>query len=534
VFTTGFSGGDRDLLARTGAAADLVVRVYTELMDSYVDPLDPLKLAREAVRGMLSALDPFTVLVDERNRSEIEAITTGKYAGLGLSISYRDNKAIVSEFLAPTAVFNDEVHIGDEIVSIEGVDVRGKPEAEIRRMLKGEIGSHVLVELSRPGVEGKFPVNLQRRDVQLPTVSYAAQVEDSVAYIKLDRFSIYATDYVNRILDSLLKIHSTKGIIIDLRDNPGGLLNVAVDIAGMFLPNKTKVVTTAARNRSYASEHFTRRDPICPSLPLVVLINEGSASGSEIFAGAVQDYDRGVIAGTRSYGKGLVQNFITLDDVHALKITTSRYLTPTGRWIQRADYAERSKDTVILHEPRDTTRQFLTLMRHRPVREYGGIMPDVSIPSDSAPEWLTQLRSKGAIFDFVSIILNERQRNGSIDADQKLMRRFIEFVDSVSTRRGDDLALALGQMRKSLEREDVSEHIRKKLDSFAGDISSLRAQRITRHWQLIGKMIQQQVAFHSANPKTRFESTCRYDEQFRTALRIIQRPREYENILTSR
>ncbi len=532
VLVTGFSGGDDTWLARIGAAIDLYNDAFTEITTHYVDPLDPLRLTKEAIAGMVAALDPYTVFIDERNRTDMETMTTGRYAGLGVNISYRGNKAILNDFLIPPDSFGGHLHIGDELVAIDGTDIRGMQEDAIRRMLRGELGSTLALRIARPGRPETEAV-LPRREIVLPTISHSGIIRDSIAYIKLDRFSAYATDRFRTTLSELLTHRAVKGVIVDLRDNPGGLLNASVDIAGFFLPQFSRIVSTLGTNPNYTRDYTCHSESLCPSLPLAVLIDDGSASASEIMAGAIQDHDRGVIVGEKSFGKGLVQNFVTLNDGYSMKITTSRYMTPSGRCIQKAGFADRVKDTTDARARRDTTHVFRTLVAARPVHDRGGITPDIELSRDSVPPYFASSPFRTLLFDFITIIRSESAGRTRPVFDHAMMLRLCDHVDSTMKGAEESLA-ALEQLDARARRDGWPEPLLTRIRDLRAEASGVRRHLIAQAWPRLIPLLERQYAWHSGIAATRFAADLQHDRQLLAAIRVLSNPAEYRAILSPR
>ncbi len=374
--------------------------LYEELVVNYVDKLDPEKMMHTGIDAMLRDLDPYTNFYDEVDNADIDIITRGRYGGVGLSAAVFNGKITVTAPVEGTSSYRQGVRAGDVITEVAGQSTEGMTLDDVRNLLRGEPGTTVAITVRREGEPEPLHFVLRREEVKLRNVSFSGflgdDTEAGIGYIKLERFANEAPAEVRKALKELQKTGNLKGLILDLRDNPGGLLEAAVEITGLFVPQNAAIVST--RGRLPQSEHVyrTKQPPVAPDLPLVVLMNHLSASASEIVGGAVQDLDRGLVVGTRSFGKGLVQIVRPLPYNTSLKLTTARYYTPSGRSIQAIDYGEHDGSSVAIAD--SLRRAFLTA-HGRTVMDGRGIEPDVEAdPGD--PSALEQALDRRAAFLF--------------------------------------------------------------------------------------------------------------------------------------
>ncbi|HMQ79650.1 MAG TPA: S41 family peptidase, partial [Ignavibacteria bacterium] len=367
-------GGDDDVYTQINRNMDVFGKLYKEIMLDYVDEIDGDKFMKAGIEGMLGTLDPYTNFLDESRKDEIDLITTGKYGGVGITVGMKDSMIVVTDILEGYSAQKEGLRRGDKIIEIDGTTMLGKKVGDVRTYTRGEPGTQMKMKVLRGEKEVDF--TLTRQEIQLKNVSYKGTLEDGIGYIKLDRFSRYAE---NEIVDAITEIKSkgeVKGIILDLRGNPGGLLDAAIGILNKFTNKGDLLLTTKGRKLDSERKYFATENPMLSSdVPLVVLIDEGSASASEIVAGAIQDLDRGVLVGTKSFGKGLVQVFQPLSFGNQLKITNQKYFTPSGRWIQAKNYFKENKYGVFKPNPYFNQKEFKTL-GGRIVFAEGGITPD--------------------------------------------------------------------------------------------------------------------------------------------------------------
>lgn len=375
--------------------------IVTELDRYYVDTISPAKTIETGIQAMLRGIDPYTEYYPEKDISDLKMMTTGKYAGIG---------ALIRQYTGRDYIYIDEPYegmpaaryglkAGDEILSINGESMKGKPSSYVSDHLRGEADSKLTVTVRRKGVADSLDIDVVRSVISLPAVPYYG-MHHGYGYILLDQFTENCSRSVMQAVVEL-KEQGAKGIILDLRGNGGGLLQEAVDIVGMFVPKGTKLVEIRGKVPQVESTYITKRNPIDENIPLVILTDDQSASASEIVAGSLQDLDRAVIVGVRTFGKGLVQSTRMLPFNGTLKVTTAKYYIPSGRCIQEIDYSKRNDKGQAQHIPDSLTKVFYTAAG-RPVRDGGGIRPDVLCKQDTMPDILYYISQNVVLFDFVN------------------------------------------------------------------------------------------------------------------------------------
>lgn len=382
---------------------DLFHSVFRELEMMYVDTIDVDRTIESAIHGMLSNLDPYTVFYPEDEDEDLRMMMTGKYAGVGAVVRYhaKHDRVVVVEPYEGMPAFGAGLRAGDILLSIDGEDLKGWPVDKVSEKLRGESGTTLFVRAKREGVaDSLLEVKITRANIALPSVPYYTMFADSVGYIILNSFTENcARDVRLSLVD--LKNRGARKLILDLRGNGGGSLAEAVDIVGLFVPKGTQVVSTRGK-LSQASQTFkTQREPLDLTIPLVVLVDGQSASASEIVAGAIQDLDRGVVMGWRTFGKGLVQSVRELPYNSSLKITTSKYYTPSGRCVQKIDYSKAVRSKGEEDKTESAPGEFYTLSG-RPVKAAGGITPDVVLKELAVPNLLFYLANSDILFDFAT------------------------------------------------------------------------------------------------------------------------------------
>ena len=366
----------------------------------YVDEVDPGDLVTTSVNAMLKSLDPYTVFYPEANMEDVKLMTTGEYAGIGAVISKKGDHVIIREPYKGFPADKAGLLPGDIILSIDGNSIKGKSTDDVSEMLKGQPGKEITVRVQREGEEKSIDKKAIREKIQLPSVPYYGMAQNHTGYIYLNSFTDKSAAEVRKAALEL-KNQGATSLILDLRGNTGGLLEQAVEICNFFLPKDKKVVDTRGKVKQWDKEYKTSRNPILPEIPLVVLIDRGSASASEIVAGTLQDYDRAVLIGERSFGKGLVQTIRDLPYNTKMKVTTAKYYIPSGRCIQALDYSHRNPDGSVGKVPDSLITEYTT-EAGRKVYDGGGITPDIKIETEELSRITQELILRDLCFDFVN------------------------------------------------------------------------------------------------------------------------------------
>ena len=377
---------------------DIFTTLFKEINMNYVDETNPAELMQKSVKHMLKELDPYTTYMNEQDVEKARIYHSGAYVGIGASINSQKNKLIIVEVYKNLAADKAGLKSGDEIIKIEGQDVSALEESATQ-FLNGKKNTTVTLTYRRNGEDKEIVVT--RGDITPKAVPVSKLLENGVGYIALDRFSKTASSEVESAL-KLMLIDEAKGIILDLRNNPGGLLHEAVKIVNLFMPKGQLVVSTKSNIETYNQTFVTKAQPLSLDIPLVILINQKSASASEIVAGALQDLDRAVIVGKRSFGKGLVQKPTKLPYGSQLKVTISRYYTPSGRCIQALNYRDRKEDGSAIRYKINEYTAFKT-KNGRTVYDGGGISPDIVIGNDASNKFIESLLNSSVVFDFANL-----------------------------------------------------------------------------------------------------------------------------------
>ena len=405
----GFRGGDVGGF-RVAKNLEVFNSIVRELDLFYVDTLDADEAVRAGIDAMLYSLDPYTEYYPEDDRSELDRMVENSYGGIGSVIAWdpRLERSVISEPYEHMPAAEAGLKAGDVLLSVDGEDLAGKDNAEVSGMLRGQVGTSLRLTVQRPGTEKPLEFELVRRSIELPIIPYCGVLPGDVGYICLSTFSgDPSKEFKRAFLD--LKRRGIRSLVVDLRNNGGGLLDESVEIANFFLPRGKTLVTTRGKTRQATGSYKTLREPLDLDIPLAVLVNGATASSSEILAGSLQDLDRAVIVGTRTFGKGLVQTTRPLPYGGTMKLTTSRYYIPSGRCVQAVDYARRDGEGGGVRIPDSLTRVFHTAAG-RVVRDGGGVTPDIEVESGRLPNILFYLVKDNLIFDYATRYSLEHDR----------------------------------------------------------------------------------------------------------------------------
>ena len=509
--------------------------IVTELDRFYVDTINPSKTIEAGIQAMLRGIDPYTEYYPEKDVNDLKMMTTGKYAGIGAIIRQYTNRdyVYIDEPYENMPAARAGLKAGDEILSINGESMKGKASSYVSDHLRGAADTKLTITVRRPGVPDSISIDLTRSVISLPSVPYYGMWR-GYGYILLESFTEHCSRSVMEALVDL-KEKGAKGIILDLRGNGGGLLQEAVDIVGLFVPKGTPLVETRGKIPQAASKYVTERNPIDENIPLVVMTDDQSASASEIVAGSLQDLDRAVIVGTRTFGKGLVQTTRMLAFNGTLKVTTAKYYIPSGRCIQEIDYSKRNDKGQAQHIPDSLTKVFYTAAG-RPVRDGGGIRPDVECKQDTMPDILYYISQNVVLFDFVNDWCAKHATIAPVEdfalTDDDYVA-FKEFVSNSDFKYESSSGKALESLKKIAQREGLADKakdefksleeklqydLKNDLDVFRTDLERVLAMEIvTRYYYQRGAVVQ----------------SLKSDKFLADAVKLLDDPARYRSILAA-
>jgi carboxyl-terminal processing protease len=527
----GFFPGEDDIYFQISKNIDLFGKVYKEISLNYVDDINPEQFMRAGIEGMLNTLDPYTIFIDGNKKDEIDLITSGKYGGVGISIGVRGGAVTVVEVLDGYSAQRQGIRIGDEIIGADSVGISPENIDEVSNLVKGKPGTTVELTIVRNEEQDTIHFNLVREEVLVKNLTFYGFVPENSnnVYLKLSSFSRSAASEVLNALKELKAKKEIKSIVLDLRGNPGGLLDVAVDICDKFLPKGDLIVTTKGRDDTNINHYYAEQEPLVGNAKLVVLINNGSASASEIVAGAMQDHDRGIILGTKSYGKGLVQTIIPLNYNTSLKITTAKYYTPSGRCIQKINYAENNK--VIAGADSILANKYLTDNK-RPVYGAGGITPDTTIDYKIEGGVTKYLLAKGMFFKYADhYYYNHQDGSFSSIKNDKLFDNFKNYLENENFNYSSDAEKAINKLIADADTKQLSPSIHSELRKLKEQFNQIDGSELQIYKSEIVRELKAELASRYLGSEGRVEESLDNDPQFQAAVSILSNEKIYDTLL---
>jgi carboxyl-terminal processing protease len=532
-FLVGFLGrSDDDLMLKTRQWIGVFGKIYTDVALNYVDPIDPERFMHAGIDGMLKTLDPYTVYLGEKESDEMDLVTTGKYAGVGITIALRDGYITVINPMEGFSAAKQGIQTGDRILEVDGKALKSLSPDDVRELVRGAAGTTVRMKVEREGEPKPLEFVLIREEIPVRNVTYAGFVTDGVAYIRLERFSRTAGDDLRSSIKDLKSKGTVKGVVLDLRDNPGGLLDIAVDVASKFLPESTLVVSTKGRRSDSEHKYYSIETPMLGDVPLAVLVDNGSASASEIVAGAIQDVDRGIIVGTRSFGKGLVQTITRISENSSLKITSGRYYTPSGRSIQEIDYFHRTKDGVFTVKPDSARKQFKTA-HNRIVLDGEGIVPDTTVPDESSSRLLTELSRKAMLFKFANHLASEKRTfPDNVEVSDELIREFDAFLKEKDFRYEEEAEVKLRELREAATKSRYGKSFTEEIDRLEKITREEKLRAFERYDKEIRNALKLEIVERLRGEKAAIQASMKDDRQLQIAASLLKNRSAYSKLLS--
>lgn len=519
---------------RMGRSMEILVNMIRDINLFYVDEVDTEELLNDAAAGMTSGLDPYTEYISEKDMAAFQVMTMGRYAGVGSLIRKSGDYVIFAEPYKNSPADRAGIVIGDRIVEIDGEDARGMTTEQISEKLRGEAGTKVKLKVEKFYGGEVVPLEIRREVISIPGIPYYGMLNDSIGYIlNIDFTEDVSSDMRTAVMS--LKEQGAKALVLDYRNNGGGIVQEAVKILSFFVPRGTEVVSMRGRNLDEAVEFVTQSEPIAPDMPLAVLVNNASASAAEIVAGALQDLDRAVVVGRRSFGKGLVQTTRPMGYNSYLKITTAKYYLPSGRCIQAIDYARRAEDGTISHIPDSLIHEYRTAAG-RKVYDGGGIMPDVRTEAAYVSRFAYLVYGKGYVFDFVDGYLRARP---DLEIDPVTFAlsdndydEFVAFMADKDVDWESDTKRALAQLKASAEAERYDEAIASSLEAIEASLHDDVATGLQMYRQELTDLIENEIVLRKAYSEGVTRHALPEDTDVCEAVRILQDPARYEEIVT--
>ena len=511
---------------------DIFTSVFKEVSLYYVDDTQPGELAEEAINSMLASLDPYTNYIPEEAVEDFRIQQTGDYAGVGASVGEHEKRVIITAIYEGFAANKAGLLVGDEIISVENEPVDGRSIQSVSEILKGAPGTEVQLSIRRGGMD--ISKTIKREKVHRSSVPFAGFLADDFGYISLNSFTQNASGEVKDAWEKLSKEKEVKGLVLDLRNNPGGLLVEAINLTNLFIPKGKVVVQTKGKLEEWQKTYKTNNRPFNTEIPVVVLINSGSASASEIVAGTLQDYDRALILGRRSFGKGLVQESRMLPYGAQLKVTIAKYYTPSGRLIQAIDYAERAEDGSVTKVP-DSLRNAFKTENGRVVYDGGGIDPDVQTESLRASELIVALFRDLQIFDFATEFYF---KNPSIQAasDFRVDDAIFDDFKSWLAKRDFSFDTRTGRVINNLEKiateEDFDKGMAQEINDLKQAYEKRKSLELDREKGILKELLQEEIVARYYFESGRLANALNHDADIKEAMRYLRETDAYQAILS--
>lgn len=532
IQTTEADDKHRHQLARQISIYNSIIK---ELNLFYVDSIMPEKMINKSIEAMLRNLDPYTVYYPEDKNEELKMMTTGKYAGIGSIIRYHTGKktTAIAEPYEGMPAQKAGLMAGDLILSIDGVPVQGMSTDSVSDMLRGEPGTKLTLEIERPGEKGKKRFTLERESIALPPVTYYGMYGEKSGYILLESFTEDCAKQMRRAVVELKK-RGAESFIIDLRSNGGGLLDEAVEIVNLFIPKGKTIVTTKGKIKQANEIYKTEKEPIDTVSPIVVLVDGQTASASEIVAGSLQDFDRAVIIGERTFGKGLVQSTRKVNHGGYLKLTTAKYYIPSGRCVQALDYSHMIDDGKTTRVPDSLTTVFHTAAG-REVRDGGGIRPDIEPKSEELSTLLYYLIQDMAIFDFATEF---RIKNKSIASPEEftisdeVYDEFTAYLKSTGFSYDLQSAKILANLKKMIEFEGYTDITKSEIEALEKKLHANLDHSLKHFSKNVKDLLATEIIKRYYGQKGEIIYNMREDIDLKESLKVLNDSNSYRKILS--
>ncbi len=531
VTVSGFMQGDSDIYFQMSKGIDIFGRVYKEVAINYVDEIKPKGFMLEGIKGMLATLDPYTVYIDENHQKDIELITRGKYGGIGATVGLYNDKITIVDLIEGYSAQRQGIRIGDIIHKVDSVVITKENYDDLGNYLKREPGTEISITIERVGQKGNVIYNLVSEEIEIKNLTYFGFVpkESNNAYLKLSGFSRSAGDEIRKAIQELRAQKEIKSIVLDLRGNPGGLLDAAIDVSEKFLPKGDLIVSIKGRDKYKEQFYKAKEEPIAGKIQLAILVDGGSASASEIVAGALQDHDRGIVLGSKSFGKGLVQTVIPLSFNTSLKMTTAKYYTPSGRCIQAINYTQ-NRD-IFSDTNKDDEQVFLTDNK-REVFARGGISPDSVVKNSSDSHLVRSLLARGMFFKFATHYYNtSTSAQVKANVEDQLFETFMNYIKEQEFTYKTESELLISDLKKTIKREGYNSNLLEDVELLYNKFTVIKEAELIKYKNDIISEIKSEIAARIDGRKGRIIESLKYDEQFSTALELLGSSLEYNNLL---
>jgi len=507
--------------------------VYKNINLNFVDETNPGELMKIGIDAMLRSLDPYTNYIPESNIEDYRMMQSGQYGGIGSLIQQRDEYILITNPYENFPAQKADLRAGDKIIEIDGNSVKGKSASEVSDLLKGAKDTEVILKIERKNEENPLDISVTREIIKMPTVPFYDMVTEKIGYIKLTQFLGSSSSEVASAFKTLKDSNELEGLILDLRGNPGGLLGEAVNIVNLFVPQGTLVVKTKGRDRQNNLQYFARNKPMDTKIPLVILIDNGSASASEIVSGTLQDLDRAVVVGNQSFGKGLVQQTKNMEYNSIIKLTVAKYYTPSGRCIQKLDYSDRNISGKGKNISDSLVHTFKTT-NGRPVTDGRGILPDVEVKNNSYSPLSAALMRENIIFDYAtdyfythpSIVCAK-----DFKLSEEEYKEFVEFSGSQEFEYTTGSEQFLEKLKEIAESEQYFESSKEEYEALREKLSPNKQRDLFKFYSEIKELIEREIVGRYYYQRGQMELEISQDKFVSEATTMLLNKSTYNKIL---
>jgi len=528
VFSISFVNNDFEIAKNL----DIFATLYRELNNNYVDEIKPGELIKTGIDAMLESLDPYTTFISESELEDYKLMTTGQYGGIGAMIHQNGDSVVVSDPYEDFPAQVNDIRAGDIILQVNDKSTKGKSTSDVTDILRGQPGTTVKILLKREGEDKPIEKTVERAEIKIDNVSYYGMADETTGYIKLSNFYQNAGKEVR---DAFLKLKD-KGMtscIIDLRDNGGGLLNEAVNIVNIFVDKGITVVSTKGKLKDNNNFHRSLNPVTDDKIPLIVLVNRGSASASEIVTGAVQDLDRGVIIGERTFGKGLVQNVIPLSYNTKLKVTVAKYYIPSGRCIQAIDYSQKNEDGSVAKIP-DSLKVAFKTKNGRVVYDGGGIEPDIHLNPYKFSNIAVSLVTKYLVFDYATkfrITHPTIASSKEFAVTDEIYNDFVSFISGKEYDYTTKSEQSLKDLKENAVKEKYYDDIKTEYEALKAKIIHNKKSDLDKFKDEVKELLKEEIVSRYYYQKGRLEASLSFDQEVKKALEVFNKSETYKGLL---
>lgn len=539
IFFTFVQAKKTDTYFEISKNVEIFINLFKQLNAYYVDPVEPGKLVKTGIDAMLEELDPYTNYITESDMEEFDFQITGKYGGIGATMRRKGDQILIGEVHENSPAQKAGLQPGDEVISIDNHLIRGKTIEDISHLLKGSPGTTLRLQIKDGFTGTETAKTVSREEIAVSSVPYAALTgqEKNIAYIRLTQFTQGCARIMKSKLDSLKTVApQLKGVVLDLRNNPGGLLDEAVNVCNLFIDRGQLIVSTKGKMEEMDKQYNTNAAAWDATIPVTVIINRSSASASEIVSGTVQDLDRGIVIGERSYGKGLVQMTRDLGYNAKLKLTTAKYYTPSGRCIQTIDYSHRNSDGSIGTIPDSLKKTYYT-KSGRKVQSAGGVEPDIPIKNAHLSKLAVVLYSKSYLFDFATRYAGTH-KTIALAEDFRLseaeFNNFVSFVDNKDYSYKTETEILLDSLKEAAIREKYFDVIKTDYAALQNKVAHDKKQDLLKHKEEVIRLLESEIVSRYYYLRGRIGHSMRTDRDIQEAVGILEKPTSYQALLTEK